>query len=243
MPPLEPYHKSLPYSYAAGLFPCMEALNKRPDLVRRVLLSSQVEQGETLHALQTLCGTLGIRMEVADRALRRILGKENTYAAAVFDKQDTVLSTTGRQLVLHQPGDRGNLGTMLRTALGFGFHDIAIIGPSADPYDPHVIRASMGALFSLRIRLFDNFDTYRATHGLHYLYPFMLDASLPIEEAVQHIKTPYALIMGNEGSGLPGSFAKLGQPVRIPHSNAIDSLNLAVAAAIGMYDFVTAEGS
>ena len=43
--------------------------------------------------------------------------------------------------------------------------------------------------------------------------------------------------MGNEGSGLPPEFARMGQPVRIPHSGEIDSLNLAVAAAIGMYAF------
>ena len=41
--------------------------------------------------------------------------------------------------------------------------------------------------------------------------------------------------MGNEGAGLPAEFAHLGQPVRIPHSQEIDSLNLAVATAIGMY--------
>ena len=68
-------------------------------------------------------------------------------------------------------------------------------------------------------------------------YPFMLDASVPLSCAVREKKTPYALIMGNEGSGLPSSFAGLGQPVRIPHGDAIDSLNLSVAAAIGMYAF------
>jgi len=45
------------------------------------------------------------------------------------------------------------------------------------------------------------------------------------------------LIFGNEGAGLPAEFSQLGQPVRIPHSNDIDSLNLSVAAAIGMYAF------
>ena len=43
--------------------------------------------------------------------------------------------------------------------------------------------------------------------------------------------------MGNEGSGLPHAFAQLGTPVRIQHSDKIDSLNLAIAASIGMYVF------
>ena len=60
---------------------------------------------------------------------------------------------------------------------------------------------------------------------------------MPLEEGAVQKKEPFALIMGNEGSGLPPEFARIGQPVRIPHSDAIDSLNLSVAAAIGMYAF------
>ena len=59
---------------------------------------------------------------------------------------------------------------------------------------------------------------------------------------MQTVKQPYALVFGNEGSGLPPEFSALGQAVRIPHSDAIDSLNLAVAAAIGAYAFVHATG-
>lgn len=47
--------------------------------------------------------------------------------------------------------------------------------------------------------------------------------------------------MGNEGSGLPAEFAAMGQPVRIPHNHEIDSLNLSIAAAIGMYAFANHE--
>lgn len=239
MPALQPYHKSLDYSYAAGFFPAMEALKKRPELVRRVLLSSQAEGSPVGEEIKALCGSLNIRTEIADKALRRIVDKENTFAAAVFEKRQSELSPDGRQLLLHQPQDRGNLGTMLRTALGFGFLDVAIIGPAADPFDPHVVRASMGAIFSLRIKLFDDFDRYAAEAGGRQLYPFMLTASMPLESTVIDIKCPYALVFGSEGSGLPDSFAHIGKPVRIPHSDAIDSLNLAVAAAIGMYAFST----
>ena len=60
---------------------------------------------------------------------------------------------------------------------------------------------------------------------------------MPLAEGVRNKKTPFALIMGNEGSGLPAEFAQMGQAVRIPHSHDIDSLNLSIAAAIGMYAF------
>lgn len=237
MPPLETYRRDLPYSYAAGFFPCMEALRKRPELVQRVLISSQAQPSQTLDELQRLCDGRGIRIEQADRALSRILGKGNTFAAAVFEKKEATLDPGQRHLVLHMPGDKGNIGTILRTALGFGFLNIAIIRPAADPFDPHVVRAAMGAHFSLNLRSYADFNAYRCEYPDHQLYPLMLGASIPLDQAAQQKKMPYALVLGNEGSGLPEAFAALGQPIVIPHSDAIDSLNLGVAAAIAMYAF------
>ena len=236
MPSLEPYSRDLPYSYALGLFPASELMKKRPELARRLLISSRAENSEGLAALRALCDQYRVREEIADKALSRVSGKENCFAAVVFDKFQGEL-TGGNHLVLHHPGDKGNLGTMLRTALGFGFLDVAVIRPAADAFDPHVVRASMGAIFGLNLRYYDDFSEYAAQFPDHMRYPFMLDASVPLEEGAVQKKEPFALIMGNEGSGLPPEFARMGQPVRIPHSDAIDSLNLSVAAAIGMYAF------
>ena len=178
-----------------------------------------------------------MREEHADRVLGRISGKENCFAAVVFEKFRSELSADGNHLVLHNPGDKGNLGTMLRTALGFGIMDVAVIRPAADPFDPHTVRSSMGALFGLNRRMDESVAEYREEHAARMYYPFMLDASVPLSVAVREKKTPFSLIMGNEGSGLPPEFGAVGQPVRIPHGDAIDSLNLSVAAAIGMYAF------
>lgn len=236
MPALEAYKRNLDYSYAPGMFPSMEAMKKAPHLVRRLLLSSKAAEGEGVEKLTALAKQNNIRIEIADKALSRISGKENCFAAAVFEKQPAALQG-GDHVVLHHISDAGNLGTILRTALGLGFLDIAIIRPATDVYDPKVVRSSMGALFSLRIREYDDFDAYRAEFPSHQLYPFMLDGSVLLEEAAKNIIRPCALVMGNEGSGLPSEFATLGRAVRIPHSDDIDSLNLAIATAIGMYTF------
>ncbi|MBQ4552862.1 MAG: TrmH family RNA methyltransferase [Clostridia bacterium] len=236
MPSLESYTRNLPYSYALGLFPASELMRKRPELAKRLLVSSKAENSEGLQALRELCLKHHVREENADRVLSRISGKDNCFAAVVFDKFQGEL-TNGNHLVLHHPSDKGNLGTMLRTALGFGYTDIAIIRPAADAFDPHVVRASMGAIFGLNVRYYDDFADYRREFPEHALYPFMLDASVPLSEGVRQKKEPFALIMGNEGSGLPAEFAQMGQAVRIPHSGEIDSLNLSIAAAIGMYIF------
>ena len=237
MPALEAYKRELDYSYAPGLFPSLEAMTKRPELVRRLLISSKGQGSEGVLKLEALAVDRHIRVEIADKALARISGKENCFAAAVFEKQPARLDAAGDHIVLHHISDQGNLGTILRTALGFGYHDIAIIRPAADGFDPRVVRASMGALFSLRVREYEDYDAYGREFPHHAAYPFMLDGSVEMDAAAARAARPCALIFGNEGAGLPPEFQRIGQPVRIPSSDEVDSLNLAVAAAIGMYGF------
>lgn len=236
MPPLKPYDSDLPYSYAPGVFPALELMKSAPQRARRLLLSERA-QGEGVDKLRRLCREHGVREEIADRALSRISGKQNCFAAVVFDKWQSDLAPHAAHVVLHHPMDEGNLGTIQRTLLGLGILDLAVIRPAADPFDPHVVRATMGAIFSLRVKQYDSFEAYRAEYPLHVLYPFMLDGSKLLDDVCSSIQTPYALIFGNEGSGLPQEFASLGQAVRIPHSDRIDSLNLSVAVAIGAYAF------
>ncbi len=244
MPPLEPYRQTLDYTYALGLYPALEALSRAPQRVRRVLLGTKLREDAACQKLISLCGQHRIRTETADRLLRRLSGKDNCFAAAVVEKAGEALRDDApRHLVLHQPADAGNAGTILRTALGFGYRDIAVIPPAVDIFDPHVIRASMGALFSLRIGFFDSMESYLAQNPGRRLYLFMLDGSLPLQEAVLSAPSaPLSLVFGNEGSGLPAAFASLGTAVRIEQSKAIDSLNLAVAAGIGMHAFRQTKG-
>ena len=242
MPPLSPYDRKLDYSYAPGIFPSMEAVKKAPELVRRLLIHSEAESSEGATALTELCRARNIRVETADKALARLSGKGNCYAAAVFEKRPGVLNAQTAHIVLHHPSDAGNLGTILRTALGFGYRDLALIGPCTDVFHPHVVRASMGAMFSLRVREYPDFESYRADFPSHAAYPFMLDGSVTLEEALASPPPrPFCLIFGNEGAGLPGEFSRIGTPVRIEHSREIDSLNLGIAAAIGMYRFMQSQ--
>ena len=236
MPSLEAYRSDLDYSYAPGIFPSMECLLHRPESVRRLLVHSAAAGREGIGKLTELAETHRIRIEEADRALGRISGKENCFAAAVFGKFRDVLREDRPHVVLHRPGDSGNEGTILRTSLGFGMEDIALIRPCADVFDPRTVRASMGSLFRLRVRVYDSFEEYRAEFPDRQLYPFMLDASVPLRE-IREVPAVYSLVFGNEGSGLPAEFSAMGQPVRIESSDKVDSLNLAIAAGIGIYYF------
>ena len=238
MPSLSAYKSDLDYSYAPGIFPSMECLTHRPEQVRRLLLHSSAAGREGADRLRALADRLGVRAEEADRALSRISGKENCYAAAVFGKFEDTPDAGKPHVVLHNPGDTGNIGTILRTALGLGIEDAALIRPCADLFDPRTVRASMGSLFSLRVRVYDDFEEYRKAFPERKLYPFMLDASVPLREAAEDRPEVFSLVFGNEGRGLPPEFAFMGQAVRIESNDRVDSLNLAAAAAIGIYEFM-----
>lgn len=238
MPSLSPYRPDLDYAYAPGIFPSMECLLHRPNCARRLLLHSRAEGREGADKLCQLAEQHHIRIEEADRALARISGKENCFAAVVFSKFDEPLRPGVPHVVLHHPSDCGNVGTILRTALGFGVEDIALIRPCVDVFDPRVVRASMGSLFQLRVRTYDRFEDYQAEHPSRPLYPFMLDGSRSLPDVLSApVPEDWTLIFGNEGSGLPPAFAALGQPVRIPSNDRVDSLNLSIAAGIGIYGF------
>ncbi len=238
MPSLSGYKAELDYSYAPGIFPAMECLLARPERVRRVLLHSGAAGREGTEKLCALAREKGIRVEEADRALARISGKENCYAAAVFEKFEDAPDPEKPHVVLHNPGDSGNVGTILRTALGLGIEDVALVRPCVDLFDPKTVRASMGSLFRLRVKVYNTFGEYRTAFPDRALYPFMLDASVPLREAVKNKPDTWTLVFGNEGRGLPKEFAAYGQAVRIESNDKVDSLNLGIAAGIGMYQFM-----
>ena len=240
MPPLKPYSADLNYSYAPGVFPSLQLMQNCPERAQRLLLSEKAS-GEGVEKLREVCRKYHVREEYADKALSRISGKQNCFAAVVFEKWQSDLKKDAPHVVLHHPMDEGNLGTIQRTLLGLGVEDIAVIRPAADVFDPKVVRATMGAVFSLRVKYYEDFSLYRMEHPGHALYPFMLDGSVMLEEAVANVQYPWTLVFGNEGSGLPAEFAEMGQAVRIPHNDKIDSLNLSIAAGIGAYAFVHAK--
>ena len=170
--------------------------------------------------------------------LRRESGKDNCFAGLVFSKYESDLDPAACHAVLCQISDGGNAGTALRSLLGFGIRDVALVRPCVDAFDPHVLRASMGAFYRMRVRTFDSFDDYRAAFPEQPLYPFMLDGSKPLDQVAAQAQKPFSLVFGNEAAGLPARFAQLGQSVRIPQSDEIDSLNLAVAVSVGSYAFM-----
>ncbi len=230
------YKKESDYSYTLGVFPTIELLAIRPQSVRQVILSSASSRNEGAHKIRDLCNDAGIGVHINDRNLESLAKKGNCLAVGVFSKYEMRLGNRANHVVLVNPGDMGNLGTIIRTMVAFGIRDLAVISPGADVFDPRVVRSSMGALFRLEVEYFASLEEYKRRHDRH-MYPFMLGGRYSVRDAKTYGRAPYSLIFGNESSGLPKEYLGVGTPVAIPHSSDVDSLNLAVAVGIGLYEF------
>ena len=225
------YKRQEPWSYSLGTAVTIELLAYQPEVVTRVWLSSQLRDSSKL---TEACHHLSLPCQINDKAIATLSPKGNCFAIGQFEKYYSTLGSSS-QILLVNPSDAGNLGTIIRTAVGFGIKDIGIIEPAVDYFDPKVIRASMGAIFQTRIESFASFDNYQARFPGHTKYPFMLGANQSLDSVVS--AGPHTLIFGNEATGLPDDYAEIGQPVVIEHSQEIDSLNLPIAVAIALYAF------
>ena len=226
------YRKEGDITYALGATVVMEYLNNRPDLVDAVILHPQFRAEETIAKISKITSDRKIPVSTEEKPFNILSQKENCFVIGVVRKEEQELGQ-GDHVVLVNPSNAGNMGTIMRSAVGFEVPRLAVIKPAVDVFDPKTIRASMGALARIRVKTYDSFEDYRKEYGGNNLYPFMLDGSTKLQNT--EIKAPFSLIFGNEATGLPDEFANIGQPIRIEHGHGIDSLNLPIAASIALY--------
>ena len=227
---IQKYSKDLDYSYTEGFFPTFEMIKFKKDAFRMVYVATDAVDSDGYQKLKSLVPA--DKIVVSDKAFNKIASKENAHVIGVFDKFESVLDAKENHLVMVNPSDMGNLGNAMRSLLAFGYHDLALITPCADKFNPKVVRASMGALFKIRIEEFSSFDEYISKYPREF-YPFVLDTSKPLHEVT--FKKPCSLVFGNEATGLPPEIHNLNN-VRIEQSDEVDSLNLTTSIAIGLYE-------
>ncbi len=134
-----------------------------------------------------------------------------------------------RVLCLENIQDPGNVGTILRSALAFGFKTV-ILDQCADPYSPKVLRSTQGTIFKLSL-MFMSIEQFSQNHPN---YQMIATSKEPVLNQVIP-SPPLALMLGNEGSGLsPKSLALSDHQLWIQTAE-VDSLNVAIAGAILMH--------
>ena len=231
---IKTYKKDAEYSYTLGAFPTIELLKTRPSEVLEVYVHNTFTDVETI---EKLAKPYGIPIYRQDKIINKLSDKENCFVIGIFKKYRDILQQDKSHIVLVNPSNMGNMGTIIRTAIGFGIKNLAIISPGVDVFHPKTIRASMGALFRINCQYFSSFEEYEAAYQKHEIFCFMLNAKRQL--TVNSCPKPelFSLVFGNEATGLDDSYLQKGTSIIIPQSEEVDSLNITIAAGVGMYLF------
>lgn len=150
------------------------------------------------------------------------------------DARQLALRAGARVLVLDGVQDPGNVGTLLRTAAAFGVDVTLAMPDTVDLWNAKVVRSAMGALFRHQVLACDweLFDGLRAAHRMQC---WAADASGEFIDRTPDTRT-IALLVGNEGAGLSNEArARADRRVAVPIAPDVESLNVAVAAGILLY--------
>ena len=182
-------------------------------------------------------------LEVSEKVIAAITRRDNPQmVVGVFEQQMQSLSAIKPQgnqvyVALDRVRDPGNLGTIIRTADAAGAKGVILIGDTTDPFSLETIRATMGSVFAMPV--------IRATEAefLSWRKGFSgLVVGTHLKGAVDYRTIPYAnkpvvLLMGNEQQGLPDQLASsCDKLARIPQEGRADSLNLAIATGVMLFE-------
>lgn len=179
-------------------------------------------------------------LAVSNAVLEKLSHKDNPQTLiGVFRQRWTTPPKTPSKdatwLALEEVRDPGNLGTIIRTADATGVAGIVLVGTTCDPWSRECVRATMGSIFAVPLVRVDH-DEFRA-----------LLKSWPGDSIGTHLagredfrrhnyRSPALIVMGGEGPGLSDKTADACRSlVRIPMAGRLDSLNLAVATALMLY--------
>jgi TrmH family RNA methyltransferase len=138
---------------------------------------------------------------------------------------------------LHEIANPGNLGTIIRTADAAGAAGVILVGQCTDPYDPAAVKASMGAVFTVPVATVAapaEFLRWGREQGIAVAVTSGSGTGALWETALPQ---PLAILFGSEGAGLPEELLAAGDlRLRIPMTGTAESLNLAVAAGVLLYE-------
>jgi len=197
-------------------------------VVRRVATRAHARGGDVL--------------EVSEAVLAKITRRDNPQmVVGVFEQRLLPAASVrpgerGVWVALEGIKDPGNLGTIIRTADAVGAEGVILVGDTVDPFGVEAVRATMGSIFHMplvRMNAAEFADWRRGWPGI------VVGTHLSGQEDYREVdyRRPVLLLMGNEQSGLNDAFAALcDHLVKIPQAGRADSLNLAIATGVMLFE-------
>ena len=181
-------------------------------------------------------------LEVSQAILSKLAAKDNPQTMLGVFEQRWAAEPAAEQVAqnlwvaLEAIRDPGNLGTIIRTADAVGASGVALVGTCCDAYSREAVRATMGSIFNVPlVRMsMERFLAWVAAWKAD-----IVGTHLSAREDFRAVpyRAPTLLAMGSEGPGLsPGLAAACSRLVKIPMAGRLDSLNLAVATALMLYE-------
>ncbi|MDK4731665.1 RNA methyltransferase [Rhizobium sp. CNPSo 3490] len=185
----------------------------------------------------------GLVLEVSEKVIAAITRRDNPQmVVGIFEQRWTPLKGIRPQegetwVALDRVRDPGNLGTIIRTADAAGAAGIILIGETTDPFSLETVRATMGSVFAVPVARAtpEEFLAWRKSADVSIVATHL--AGAVDYRTIDYRKKPTVLLMGNEQSGLPDQLAREADALaRIPQQGRADSLNLAVATAVMLFE-------
>jgi TrmH family RNA methyltransferase len=213
--------------------------------VRTLVHAARVANEALVERLSTVARARGADIvSVSEAVLGKIARRENPQAViGVFEQRltragDIRPRETDVYVALEAIRDPGNLGTIIRTADAVGVAGVILVGDTVDPFSVEAVRATMGSIFHVPLARANHadFETLLArwpgtVAGTH------LAATTDYRKA--DYRGPVLLVMGGEQAGLTPALAKAcGTLVRIPMAGKADSLNLAIATGVMLFEIM-----
>lgn len=217
----------------AGLF-LVEGVN----IVKDLPADAEVEfvlvaEGRQAESAELLACTRAQVYYVSEAVMKSLSDTVTPYgfAAAVRIPRREFALPAGNALILDGVSDPGNLGTIIRTAAATGFDDVYLLD-CADPYAPKTVRASMGGVFRVRLFKVDEQQAVEVAGNRNSVALDMAGEYITDSRPVQ----PVVYIAGSEAHGIRKSLLDAAKRViALPMKNGMESLNVAVATAVAIY--------
>uniref|UniRef100_A0A7C1NU60 RNA methyltransferase n=1 Tax=Agrobacterium albertimagni TaxID=147266 RepID=A0A7C1NU60_9HYPH len=228
---------------AEGLKLVIDALDRGWTI--RTLVHAKAGKGKPLVekvAARTVAAG-GLVLEVSEKVMSSITRRENPQmVAAVFEQRWTPLKDIQPKgsetwIALDRVRDPGNLGTIIRTADAAGASGVILVGDCTDPFSMETVRATMGSMFALPLVKTTPADFLKWKKSVDARLVATHLAGAVDYRTIDYKSKPVILMMGNEQSGLPDELADAADKLaRIPQVGMADSLNLAVATGVMLFE-------
>lgn len=185
----------------------------------------------------------GLVLEVSEKVLSAITRRDNPQmVVGVFSQRYVPLKDirpSGQDVwvALDRVRDPGNLGTVIRTADAVGAKGVILVGETTDPFSIETVRATMGSIFAVPVARANAEAFLQWRKGFAGLVVGTHLKGAVDYRSVDYAGRPVLLLMGNEQQGLPDTLAEAcDRLVRIPQAGRADSLNLAVATGVMLFE-------